>query len=85
MKIYKFLLSPLEPEIPADRPLWVGLDPKNGEPAVWAEVPTDRAPAGMRLAVFATGQEFEDNDMQYVGTIVGHAGAYVWHVYWIQS
>jgi hypothetical protein len=72
-------------EIEADRPLWVGIDPASGDPAVWAEVPTDRAPAGARLRVFGTGHEFADNDMLYVGSIVGHSGVFVWHIYWDQS
>lgn len=46
---------------------------QNGEPMIWAEV-DDFLSSTARVTAYATGEEIEDMDAHYVGTVVGIGG-----------
>lgn len=65
-------------------PLIIGLDPANGQPALWAEREQPKEGEQLHDAVVelqATGRPFETIMRRYVGSVIGHHNVYVWHAY----
>ncbi len=82
LTIHKYALKPAltgEPvQMPAfAKPLYVGL--QEGEPYVWAKVSTLDTFVPTQFDLYGTGAEI-DHPGRYLGTLLMHGGALVFHV-----
>ena len=73
---------------PESRSFWI---PKGGKilhfglqadlPTIWVEVEPDAETVLRNFIIYGTGRLFEAVGLTYIGTVVGHLGQYVWHLY----
>ena len=56
---------------------------QDDEPYLWIEVDPKEAPEQRTFSVYGTGHNIRQTDyhLTYIGTIIGHRGKFVWHLY----
>lgn len=64
------------------KPLHVGMpDPQLYDIYMWATCNPSAKKSLVRFSWYGTGQPMPENPGDYVGTVLTHQGAYVWHLY----
>lgn len=83
-KVFKFKVQPGSNLVAMHEraiPRAVGLDPADGQPAMWAEVDPHAPMFNAHVMLVGTGHPLPPEAARFVGTIVGHNSMFVWHVY----
>ena len=50
-------------------------------PTIWVEVDPEAERVERKFRLFGTGHEFNDTGLIYIGSVTGHLGKFVWHLY----
>ena len=54
---------------------------QNDIPTLWVEVDSSAELVPRNFIIVGTGHTFENTSLTYIGTVVGHEGVFVWHLF----